>query len=380
MKFLHLADLHIGKYIYGFPMLPDQEYILEQILAYVRGEQVQAVVIAGDIYDKPIPSPESVKVFDRFLTALVVAGTAVLAISGNHDSPERLGFASRIMSARQVHLYGVFDGSLHTVTLADGCGDVVFHLLPFLRPSMARRFWPDTPVNSYQDAMRTAIEGADIDWTRRNILIAHQFMFSSGSEPERSESEIGPIGGLDGISAEIVTGFDYVALGHLHGPQNIGGERVRYAGSPLKYSFSESVHQKSVTLVDLGKKGHVQLQMLPLFPLRDMRKLRGLLRDLVNPEIMAQDNQSDYLQVTLTDPGEVIDAMGKLRAVYPNIMRLEFDYAQREPSGGFSAEQLEYAAPLELFAEFFLQQNGADMRGDQVEMVRNLMNEMERKS
>ena len=380
MRFIHLADLHIGKTVNAFSMLEDQEFALSQTLDYAKQYKPDAVVIAGDVYDKLTPAPDAVLVFDRFITALAACGPAIMIISGNHDSPERLAFASGIMQNGGVYLYGVFDGGARVVKLTDGFGDVYFYMLPYIRPADVRGFIAadGAAIESYEDAFGAVISAARIDGGARNVLIAHQFFASGGADPERSESEREVIGGIDRIDTGvcgIATLFDYVALGHLHGPQRVGAEHVRYAGSLLKYSFSECFHKKCALLVDMYEKGNITVTALPINPLRDMRRIRGRLDDLLGADARAGGDAGDYLDVTLTDEGEVYDALGKLRTVYPNIMHLGFDNA-RVGAGddlGDGAET-EQRSPFSLFEEFYIAQNGVELSAEQRKAVTGFLN------
>ena len=377
MKFMHLADLHIGKIVNGFSMLEDQIFILDQIVQYVREYKPHAVVMAGDIYDRPVPNTEAVKVFDQFLTDLARENTVVLIINGNHDSPERLGFASRIMYDRNIYLYGTLDGQMRKIPVEDEHGRVFFHLLPFIKPSIVRPFYTDTEIENSNDAVKAVIDAAELDKNSRNVLVSHQFVISSGSEPERSESEIGPVGGIDSIDADMLKDFDYVALGHLHGPQKIGFDHIRYAGSPLKYSFSECHHKKSVTLVELEEKGSMEITRLPLKVRRDMRRIKGPIAELMSDSIVAQGAPEDYLHVTLTDEDEIFDAIGKIRSVYPNVMMLSFENARTEAISDFSEISTnDSIAPSELFGSFFLAQNGAEMSPEQAAAANALLEQI----
>lgn len=376
MKFLHLSDLHIGKVVNGFSMLEDQVYILGKILEYVREHRPDAAVIAGDVYDRAVPGPDAVRVFDDFLTALAQAGGPVMLIAGNHDSRERLAFGGRIMREQGVHICGGFEGRAARVPLEDAHGRVVFHLLPFVRPAQVRRCFPDEGIESYGDAVRVALSTCGLNPEERNVLVSHQFYAAWGSDPERSESEVDPVGGLEGIGTEELERFDYAALGHLHGPQQVGTETARYAGSPLKYSFSEHRHRKSVVLVELGEKGRVDVRTLPLVPLRDMRKIRGPMAQLLSDAVASEGNPEDYLHVTLTDEHEILDAMARVRSVYPNAMALEFENSRTRaafrPDAAPSPEQ---ADPLELFADFYEMQNGAPLTPEQRELAREALDE-----
>jgi exonuclease SbcD len=375
MKLLHLADLHIGKSVNGFSMLEDQRYVFEQIAGYIETEKPSAVLIAGDVYDRAVPGVEAVRLFDDFLTELARRDVSVLLISGNHDSPERLNYASRLLSQRKLHLCGVFDGKPQLVSLTDEYGRVNFWLLPFIKPSGAREKLGDKVIESYTDAVSAALEAADIDFAERNVLLSHQFYTRAGITPVLSESEINPVGGLDAADAGILSGFDYVALGHLHGAQG-AGQNVRYAGSPLKYSFSECRQEKSVTLVRLREKGDVSYTALPLDPLREMREIKGPLEQLISGAASSQGGAEDYLRVILTDEEEIIDPMGKIRSVFPNVMALDFDNSRT--SIDISAEmpdagQIEALSPYDLFSEFFLEMSGAVMSQAQSQIVRELL-------
>jgi exonuclease SbcD len=376
VKFLHLADLHIGKSVNGFSMLEEQRHVFRQISAYSQTEGANAVVIAGDVYDRAVPSVEAVRLFDDFLTELSDVGVPVLLISGNHDSSERLNFASRLLSDKRIHLCGVFDGVLRPVTLADEYGGVNFWLLPFIKPSSVRGLFGERALDGYDAAVAAVLESANIDFTARNVLVSHQFFMKSGLEPVRSESELNPVGGLDAVNAELISRFDYAALGHLHRAQTVGAEHIRYAGSPVKYSFSEWRQEKSVTLVELRDKGDLTVAKLSLTPLHDLRKIRGGLDTLISAEIASQGDRADYLRVILTDEEELIDPLGKLRSVYPHVMALDFENSRTGMDlAGITADvgKIEKNSPYELFSEFFLEVSGAVMSEEQAEIVRELL-------
>lgn len=361
MKLIHLSDLHLGKRVNDFPMLEDQAYILDRILEIIDAEQPEAVLIAGDVYDKTIPSSEAVALLDDFLVKLADRSLAVLLISGNHDSPERLAFANRLMEGRGVYIAPVYHGEVTPVTLEDVHGLVDFWLLPFLKPVHLRRFFPEEGVESYTDAMACAIRHMPLDPTRRNVLVTHQFVTGA----ERCESEEVSVGGADNVDASVFAPFDYVALGHLHGPQSIGEERVRYCGTPLKYSFSEVRHQKSVTVIELEEKGMLNLRAVPLTPKRDMVELRGGFAQISSPAFYEQVDRDAYVRVILTDENDIYGAMGQLRSIYPNLMRLDYDNP-RTRSGTAELEEADVKRnPLELFEEFYQQQNHQPMSEEQ---------------
>lgn len=373
MKLMHIADLHIGRRIGEFSLLDDQRFILGRMLEIAGAERPDAVLIAGDVYDKGLPPGDAVSLLDDFLTALAGRGIPVCLVSGNHDSPERLGFGSRMLVKNGLHIAGVFDGGLHSVALRDSFGPVTVWMLPFVKPAAVRPFFPDGKIDSYDAAVRAVAAAAGMNPHERNVLVAHQFVTGAGREPERSDSESVSVGGLDNIDFTAFDGFDYVALGHIHGPQWVGRPTVRYAGSPLKYSFSEARQGKSVTMVELGEKGDVAVRTLPLAPLHDMRELKGPIERLLEAGAHA-DGRTDYIRAVLTDEGEIFDAVGRLRAVYPNLMRLDFENARtaaaEDPAA--RAQALERRAPLELFADFYREQNGAELSPGQ----RRLMSEI----
>ena len=376
MKFFHLSDLHIGKSVNGFSMLEEQQHAFDQIIGYIKTERPAAVIIAGDVYDRAVPGVEAVRVFDNFLTSLAREDVAVLLVSGNHDSPERLSFASRLLSENRLFFYGAFDGTLHKVTLGDGYGEVAFWLLPFIKPTALRGMFGERTIDTYDDALGAVLETADIDYSARNVMVSHQFFTRAGVTPVRCDSEMDPIGGLDAVDSCLIERFDYAALGHLHGRQCAGRDHIRYCGSPVKYSFSEWRQKKSVTVVELGEKGKLAVTSLPLVPLHDMREVKGGLEKLTSAEVSGLANTDDYLRVILTDENEIIDPMGKLRSVYPNIMGLAFENSRTGVDPGAVTTDIETIAKLsayELFGEFFLDIQGSVMSGDQEATVRDLL-------
>ena len=370
MKFIHLSDLHLGKRVYDFNLTEDQKYILKEILKVIDTENPDAVLIAGDIYDKSVPSTEAVELLDEFLYQLSGRDLQVFLISGNHDSPERLAFASRLISRTGIHLSPVYNGAVEPIVLTDEFGPVNVYLLPFVKPVHVRRFFPDENIESYNDALRTAVEALDIDRSERNILVTHQFVTGA----IRSDSEEISVGGTDNVDAAVFDGFDYVALGHIHGPQNIGSERIRYCGTPLKYSFSEAKHQKSVTVIDLEDKESISVRTVPLHPLRDMREIEGTYEELTYRPNYEGTKTDDYIHITLTDEEDIPDAIGKLRLIYPNLMSLDYNNSRTRSAGMLSdLEELQNKSPLVLFEEFYEQQNGRPMSEQQENFVRKIM-------
>ena len=377
MKLIHLSDLHIGKRVYGFSMIEDQRHILGQITEIIRDEKPDAVLIAGDIYDKPVPPAEAVQLFDDFISELASLQTEVLIISGNHDSAERLSFGSRIMDRSGLHFAGGYDGSTRKVTLEDEFGRVNIYMLPFIKPVHVRAAFPDDEgtqeISTYTDAVRFAIERMGVDTSERNVLVAHQFVTGS----ERCESEEISVGGLDNVDADVFEAFDYIALGHLHGPQDTRGARVRYSGSPLKYSFSESRQTKSLTIVEMYEKNDAtvfNLRCPELEPLRDMRELKGRFDELINADPFNDGDHDDYIRVILTDEEDVIGAMQSLRTIYPNIMRLDYDNARSRAAQILpDSSDTDSRSPLEIFGTLYESMNGKPMDEDQEKLVAELI-------
>lgn len=373
MKLLHLSDLHIGKRVNEFPMIEDQKYILNEILKVVDEECPQAVLIAGDVYDKSVPSTEAVEVLDWFLDALSQRDLAVLMISGNHDSPERLAFASSLLKKNGVHISPVYNGAVDPVSLEDEYGKVNFYLLPFIKPIHVRHCFPEAVIENYTDAVRCAIEHMNVDTKQRNVLLTHQFVTGA----ERCESEELSIGGSDNVDAGVFDPFDYVALGHLHGPQNVDGDRIRYCGTPLKYSFSEAHHVKSVTVIEMGKKGEQSLRTVPLVPKRDMLDLRGTYDQVAAREFYQNLDRDAYVRITLTDENDIPDAVGKLRVIYPNLMLLRYDNTRTRGGGELvDAETAAKLSPLDLFMAFYEQQNGSALSEEQQEYISGMIEEI----
>ena len=372
MKIIHVSDLHIGKRVNEISMIEDQEYILLQILQIIDDEKVDAVLIAGDVYDKSIPPAEAVTLFDDFLCRLANRHVQVLIISGNHDSQERLAFGNRLLELGGIHISPVYDGTVRSVTLTDEDGDVVFWLLPFIKPVHVKRFYPDENIEGYTDACRVAIEKMNIDTTKRNVLLTHHFVTGACVDPDGSE-EIS-VGGSDNVDSSVFADFDYVALGHIHRPQNIGSNRIRYSGTPLKYSLSEAAHHKSVTVVHLGAKGDLELQLRPLTPRHDLRQIRGTFAELTDKSFYEGTATDDYIYVALTDEEDVPEAIGKLRLIYPNLMHLKYDNTRTRTNQIIDgAEDVQRKSPLELFGELYELQNNQPMSEEQRHFTQELI-------
>lgn len=371
MKLIHLSDLHIGKRVNEYSMLEDQEYILKEILGIIDAEAPDGVIIAGDVYDKAVPSAEAVALFDEFLFKLAKRKLSVFVISGNHDSPERIAFGGRLMETSGIYMSPVYDGDIQPVRMEDEFGKINIWMLPFIKPVHVRKFNEDAEINSYTDAMRTAIGNLDINENERNVMITHQFVTGA----ERTESEEISVGGTDNVDVTVFEKFDYTALGHIHRAQNCSSEKVRYSGTPLKYSFSEAKDNKSVTIVELLEKGSLNVRTVPLRPKRDMVEIRGtydelMLRDFYEGTTLRED----YVHITLTDEDDIPDAIGKLRIVYRNLMKLDYDNRRtRNMATVDGAGDVEKKSPFEHFSDFYEKQNGQPMDEKQSDFIKELI-------
>lgn len=382
MKLLHVSDLHIGKRVNNMPMLDDQRHILRQILDIARERQVDALLIAGDIYDKASPSAEAVTVFDSFLTQLADTGLRVLAIPGNHDSSERIAYAQQLLEAQGVCFPPVYSGEVERITLQDEHGDVDFWLLPFLKPGDVRRFFPDKEIgDDYSTALRAALGACDIDLAKRNVILSHQLVTAGGADPDRADDEI-KLGGIDNVDVSVYDAFDYAALGHVHRPQRVGRDTVRYSGSPLKYSFSEARYPKSCVLLELGEKPAgaavgecVDFELVPLTPLHDMREVHATLDELIALAADGGENADDYLHVTLSDDKPQLDAMAKVRECFPNTMSLDYDniiqLADRPQT--YAAVDPDELDTFELFEAFYKEQTNKQLSDEQKEFMARLI-------
>lgn len=374
MKFIHLSDLHLGIRVNDFSMSEDQRYIFDRILDLIDREAPDGVIIAGDIYDKSMPPAEAVAMFDDFISSIAERKVKTFIISGNHDSAERIAFGSRIMNAGGIYLSPVYNGDIKPVAMEDEYGTVNIYMLPFVRPSAVRAFYPDDDTDSYSSAVETAVKHMNADFSQRNIIITHQFVTGA----VRSDSEDISVGGTDNVSADIFADFDYTALGHIHKPQNIGTERIRYCGTPLKYSFSEAKQDKSVTVVELGKKGDVDVRTVELIPLRDMTELKGSYDELMKKSFYEGTGYTeDYVHITLTDENDIPDAVSKLRLVYHRLMKMDYDNARTKKQGIIegmtSARETD---PAKLFGEFFESQNNVPMNDEQAALVNGIIKEI----
>lgn len=381
MRFMHLADLHIGKRVNGYPMLEDQKYVLQQVLQVASEQSLDGVILAGDIYDKTVPAGEAVQVLDWFLTELSQLELPVYMVSGNHDSGERLSFGAKLMEKSGVHVESIYDGTLTPIVLEDSYGPLYLYMLPFVKPVHVRKALEskidgeslDDEVLTYDDAVARVLQEAKIDENARNLLVAHQLVTGAS----RCDSEDVSVGGIDNISATLFEDFDYVALGHIHGPQSMTRDTIRYAGTLLKYSFSECNHKKSITIVELKEKGNVEIETIPVKPMRDLRVVKGEYNTLMSPEFYKESNREDYIKVILTDREDVPEAMGKLSTVYPRIMALEYENRNGRGTAHLDgADVVEQKQPMEYFKEFYEGKNGVEMTPYQEKIVADLMREV----
>ncbi len=377
MRFLHTADIHLGKALNGFSLVEDQRHILRQIIDIATRENVDAIVIAGDLYDKTSPSSEAVALLDEFLAETASQRLPCLIIPGNHDSADRVAYASTLLSRQGIHIARPFDGALSHVEFEDEFGTVRLWLLPFLKPVHVRAAIPDRADEIGQDytqAIKSALKTCALDTAQRNVCVAHQFVTAMGVSPDRCDSELF-VGGLDNVDASAFEAFDYVALGHIHRAQRIGRDTVRYAGSPLKYSFSEARYDKSVTIVTLAQKGSVDAYEVPLSPLRDLREIKGPLKELLSKEVVQAQATQDYLHVVLTDEEPAIDALARIRRVYPNTMGIDYENKRTASTGlaNTAPDNVQSIDPETLFEQFYLRQNGSEMTHEQRQIAKEAL-------
>ena len=374
MKFMHLSDLHLGKRVNEFSMLEDQVYILNKIVNIIDEEKPAAIILAGDIYDKPIPPAEAVELFDDFLYKLSQRNLKVFIISGNHDSAERIAFGARLFDKTGIYMSPVYTGNISPLEMSDEFGKINIYMLPFIKPIHVRRYFPDTEITSYTDAVSTVIENMHLDTGIRNILITHQFVTGAS----RTESEDISVGGSDNVNADVFRDFDYVALGHIHRSQNCGSEYIRYSGTPLKYSFSESKDTKSITVIDIKEKGNIKLDFIPLTPLRDMVEIKGTYDDLMLKSFYENTTYpNDYVHITLTDENDILDVITRLRVVYKNIMKLDYDNQRTRSNSEINLiNDMESKSPLELFDIFYDSRNGQPLNNEQREFMESIIEDI----
>lgn len=371
MKIMHLGDLHIGKSLVDFDLYEDQKYILEQILNLIKEKSVDVLLIAGDVYDKAIPGEKSVQLLDYFLKRLVETGIKTYMISGNHDSDERLNFGSSLFESNNIYINSKFNGILKKYSLYDEFGELNIYLLPFVKASQVQHFFPEEKIDSYDMAVRTIIKHSDFDACKRNILVAHQFV-AGKEDPEIAGSEglsVHNVGMVEKIGYGSLAEFDYVALGHIHSPQSVGLKHIRYCGSPIKYSLSEVNNNKSVPIITFKDKAEVLVEFAPLLPMRDIRHLRGNIKNLLDKKNISMEN--DFIYATLTDEDIVNDAMGIFREYYPNTVKIDYDNSHTKEIENVDITRITQNKTFdELIKDFYMQMYICDMGEEELEIMK----------
>lgn len=373
MKLFHISDLHLGKKVNEFSMIKDQEYILKAIVSAVKSEMPDGIIVAGDVYDRSVPSEEAMKLWDSFLVDIADISVPVFAISGNHDSAIRFADHSALIESKGIYFSPKYDGSIKHYTLEDEKGDVNIYLLPFVKPADVRAFYPDEEIENYTDAIKVALDHTDVDLDSRNIIVSHQFV--TGAKTSDGDEIV--VGGLDNVDSYVYDGFDYVALGHIHGKQTLGDGNIRYCGTPLKYAFSDRSDFKSITVVELNEKGNINLSEIPLEPLHNMREIKGTYEELTLKDNYEGTDTKDYIHAILTDENDVVDAINKLRVIYPNIMRVSYDNTRTRSNQELGIiGEVDMKSPLELFGEFYEKQNNQKMSEEQEEFIKERIDEI----
>ena len=377
MKILHLADLHIGKIIFEQSLLEDQEYMLNKIIEKIKAENIDAILIAGDVYDRSIPQADAIDLLDRFLNILIKElKKKVFIIAGNHDSKERLGFGNKIFENEGLFISSKYEGKIKKVELQDEYGKLNIYMLPFIKPIEVKKYFDDESL-SYDETIKKIIEKEDIDESQRNIILTHQFVTAIGEEVERTESEVLTLGGTDNVDISNYNKFDYVAIGHVHRPQRIGRDTARYAGTMLKYSFSEVNHKKTMPIIDFKEKGNIDIKLVELKPLRDMREIKGPIEKLL--ENYEEENANDYIRAIITNEEPVYDAIGQLRRIYPNVLKLEVQNSKILSNIEFKTENLQKVkskSEVELFNEFYKFQNNIELNVEQKNLIQEVVKEI----
>ena len=377
MKFLHLGDLHLGKTLNDFDLIGDQRYILDQILDIADKESVDGVFIAGDVYDKSVPSEASTRLLDYFLSKLADKGIKVFMVSGNHDSDDRLNYGSTLFASNQIFISAVFDGTLHKESFADGDTEIDIYMLPFVKASQIRHYFADEDIESYDDAVRTIIRNTSINKNNKNILVAHQFVSGRGEDPALAGSEgagTQSVGMVEKIGYDCFEDFDYVALGHIHSPQRVGRDEVRYAGSPLKYSLSEANNEKSVPLITVSVGEGVKIELAPLKPMRDVRHMKGTLMELLDKKNVKAPE--DFIYATLTDEDIINDAMGIFQQVYPNTVRIDYDNSHTRAIEHVDISRIaENKSFPELIGDFYRLMYGCEITEEEMDVMRTAARE-----
>mgnify|MGYP002607015715 FL=1 len=377
MKILHLADLHLGKRVNEMSMIEDQKYILDQIITLIKEESVEIVLLCGDIYDKSIPTIEAIHLLDEFLDQLSKMAIKVLMISGNHDSIDRLSFGKSLFTRSNLYIASQFENEIEKITVKENGITVNFYMLPFVKSAYISHIF-QLQTDSYEECFRYLIEHTKIDEEETNILLSHQFVTANKKNPELSDSETSSLGGIDNIDFHIFDPFDYVALGHIHKPQAMGREMVRYAGSILKYSFSEIHMDKKATILTIDAKKEISLSFHPLKPLRDMREIECSLEELLKKQCEI-GNQEDYMHVILTDEEQILDSIGKVRTIYPNVMQISFKnrrHMKQLESAQIKEDQISDQSPAELFEQFYKMQNHIDLDEKRLQLVLSVFEEV----
>lgn len=380
MKLLHLADLHLGKILQEQSLIEDQEYMLNQIIKLIKKENVETVLISGDVYDRSVPPAEAVNLLDSFLKTLIKElKIKVFIIAGNHDSKDRLGFGSKIFEDEGLYIESKYTGNLRKVELQDEYGKLNIYMLPFVKPVEVKQFFEDDLENNYNIAINKIIGKEEINKRERNIILVHQFVTAGTIEPERTESEVLSLGGIENVDVSNFNDFDYVAIGHVHRPQKIGRDTARYAGTMLKYSFSEINHNKTVSIIEIKEKGDININLVQLNPLRDMREIKGPLEELIKPENYECGNTNDYIKAVITNEEPVYDAIGQIRRIYPNTLKLEIRNSKtinNVEEQNINLENIKKKTELELFADFYKSQNNVELDERQTEIIKNIISEV----
>ncbi len=370
MKLAHISDLHLGKTLYNYSLIEDQEYILEQIVGILVEKKVEVLMIAGDVFDKNVAPEAGLKVFRKFLNRLVESKIKVLIISGNHDSAERLTFGGEFMTEKGIFFSKVYDGNIEPVSFEDEYGPVNFYLLPFIKPQIVSHYIEDEKIDTYEEAVQFAVKNMNLNTSERNVILAHQNILSA----KRCESEENIIGGLDAVSNAVFKDFDYTALGHIHSQQKIGKNNVFFCGTPLKYSVSEFDQEKKMPIISLAEKGKLDIEMISLIPKRDLRKITGTLDEILTSAKNDPNNHEDFIDITLTNEDEVMDAMASLRTVYPNVLKLSYDNkASRAAENIENFSGVNEKKPLEIFETFYQSRRGAEMSEEQRTYIQSLI-------
>ena len=380
MKLLQLADLHLGKILQEQSLIEDQEYMLKQIIEIIKRENIEVVLISGDVYDRGVPPAEAVNLLDSFLKTLIKElKIKVFMIAGNHDSKDRLAFGSKIFEDEGLYIESKYNGNLRKVELQDKYGKLNIYMLPFVKPIEVKQFFEGDLENNYNTAINEIITKELINKEERNVIMVHQFVTAGAVEPERTESEVLSLGGIENVDVSNFECFDYIAIGHVHRPQKIGRDTARYAGTILKYSFSELNHNKTVPVIELKEKGNIDIDLVKLEPLRDMREIKGPIEELIRKENYECGNTNDYIKAIITNEEPVYDAIGQIRRIYPNTLKLEFKNSKTANSTvkqALNLKNIKQKSELELFSDFYKAQNNIDLNENETEIIKNIISEV----